>query len=76
MVHHMSWVRSKEGMLQKVSAWGHAGERDWEALVKEEWSREFNGRDLLNTGNRYRILDKPWIEELRERRSRQLKNST
>ena len=76
MVHHMSWVRSKEGMLQKVSAWGHAGERDWEALVKEEWSREFNGRDFLNAGNRYRILDKPWIEELRERRSRQLKNST
>jgi len=76
MVHHMSWVRSKEGMLQKVSAWGHAGERDWEALVKEEWSREFNGRDFLNAGNRYRILDKPWIEELRKRRSRQLKNST
>lgn len=76
MVHHMSWVRTKEGMLQKVSAWGHAGEQDWESLVKEEWSREFNGRDFINAGNTYRILDRPWIEELRERRSVQIKNST
>jgi hypothetical protein len=68
LVHHMSWVRSKEGMLQKVSAWGHAGERDWKALVENEWSRDFNGHDFISASNSYRILDRPWIEELRERR--------
>jgi hypothetical protein len=39
MVHHYSWVRSREEMLRKVRAWGHNRDRDWEKLVEEYFAR-------------------------------------
>jgi hypothetical protein len=48
MVHHFSWVRTKEQMLQKVKAWGHNGDKDWVALIEEEFSRPFNGKCFVN----------------------------
>ena len=48
MCHHYSWVRTKEQMLRKVRSWGHHWERNWEALVEEEFSRPFNGRDFVH----------------------------
>lgn len=49
MIHHYSWVRTKEEMLNKVSNWGHAEDRkDWKSLVEEEFSRPFNGTDFLH----------------------------
>lgn len=48
IVHHYSWVRSKEAMLQKVRSWGHREERNWEKLVENEFSRPFNGRDFVH----------------------------
>ena len=49
MVHHYSWVRTKNEMLKKVENWGHAKDKsDWKALVEEEFSREFTGRDFLH----------------------------
>jgi hypothetical protein len=57
MVHHYSWVRTKEEMLNKVSNWGHAGDRvDWKSLVEEEYSRPFNGNDFLHN-YQYQIVD-------------------
>jgi hypothetical protein len=48
MIHHYSWVRTKEQMLKKVKNWGHAGDRnDWVDKVEEEFSREFNGTDFV-----------------------------
>jgi hypothetical protein len=47
-IHHYSWVRTKEGMLRKVKAWGHRNDRtDWVAMVEEEFSRPFNGTDFV-----------------------------
>ncbi len=57
MLHHYSWVRTKEQMLQKVSAWGHSNERDWKALIEEEFSREFSGTDFVHKYE-YEILPK------------------
>lgn len=50
LVHHFSWVRSKEEMLLKVKNWGHNNDygRNWEDLVNEEFSREFNGTDFVH----------------------------
>lgn len=48
MVHHYSWVRSREALLRKVSAWGHRDERDWRSLVEAEFSREFSGTDFVH----------------------------
>tara|TARA_Y100000310_G_scaffold295841_1_gene327569 strand:+ start:110 stop:835 length:726 start_codon:yes stop_codon:yes gene_type:complete len=48
LVHHYSWVRTKEQMLQKVKAWGHTTDKDWTALIEEEFSRVFNGKCFVN----------------------------
>jgi hypothetical protein len=39
LVHHYSWVRTREQMLRKVRAWGHNRDRDWEKLVAEHFAR-------------------------------------
>jgi len=57
MVHHYAWVRTKEEMLNKVSNWGHAGDKkNWKELVEEEFSRPFNGQDFLHN-YQYKIVD-------------------
>jgi len=48
MMHHFSWVRTKEQMLQKVKSWGHAQDKNWIELVNEEFSRPFNGKDFVH----------------------------
>jgi hypothetical protein len=48
LVHHYSWVRTRDQMLKKVRSWGHARDRNWEALVEEEFSRPFNGTDFVH----------------------------
>ncbi|HSW86062.1 MAG TPA: hypothetical protein VLG49_01025 [Rhabdochlamydiaceae bacterium] len=47
MIHHYSWVRTKEEMLKKVHSWGHHWERNWDQLISEEYSRNFNGKDFV-----------------------------
>lgn len=47
-LHHYSWVRNKEEMLMKVSGWMHQNEKDWNSLIEEEFSREFNGTDFVH----------------------------
>jgi len=42
MIHHYSWVRTKEEMLNKVKSWGHHKDRNWVELVEKEFEREFN----------------------------------
>lgn len=49
MIHHYSWVRTKEQMLRKVKSWSHTHERDWASLVEEEFSRDFNGTCFVKT---------------------------
>jgi len=57
MIHHYSWVRTKEEMLKKVSNWGHARDKgDWKELVEMEYSRPFNGQDFLHN-YQYIIVD-------------------
>jgi hypothetical protein len=56
MVHHYSWVRTKEQMLQKVKAWGHNTDKDWVSLIEEEFSRSFNGTCFVNNYS-YEIID-------------------
>lgn len=59
MIHHYSWVRSKEEMIKKVSTWGHSHERNWIQLVNDEFTREFNGKDFVH-GYKYQTV-KPFI---------------
>lgn len=56
LIHHYSWVRTKDEMLTKVGAWGHKNDKDWKSLVNEEFSKEFNGTDFVH-GYSYRQVN-------------------
>lgn len=56
MIHHFSWVRTKEEMLRKVSNWGHKSDANWNSLIEEEFSRPFNGTDFVH-GYQYNIVE-------------------
>lgn len=56
MLHHYSWVRTKEEMLRKVSAWGHNRDQDWASLVHKEFEHDFTGRDFVH-GYNYIIVE-------------------
>jgi hypothetical protein len=51
LVHHYSWVRNKDQMLLKVKNWGHNNDKNWAQLVKEEFSKDFNGTDFIHNYN-------------------------
>lgn len=58
MIHHYSWVRSKDAMLRKVKNWGHRDDRtDWVAMVNKEFESEVTSThtDFLK-GLRYQIV--------------------
>jgi hypothetical protein len=48
LVHHYSWVRTKEEMLKKVKNWGHKYDKNWNELIEEEFSRPFDGKDFVH----------------------------
>lgn len=56
LVHHFSWVRSKDEMLKKVKNWGHKNDKNWTELIDIEFSRTFNGTDFIH-GYQYNIVD-------------------
>tara|TARA_Y100000034_G_C6835927_1_gene377753 strand:- start:376 stop:1128 length:753 start_codon:yes stop_codon:yes gene_type:complete len=57
LVHHFSWVRTKEEMLSKVKNWGHSNDTiDWVKLVNDEFTNSFNGTDFVH-GYKYNIIE-------------------
>lgn len=46
-IHHYSWVRTHQAMLQKVRSWGHNANQDWVSLVNKEFSAPWRGYDLI-----------------------------
>jgi hypothetical protein len=48
LLHHFSWVRTKEEMIKKVQNWGHNNDRNWIELIEKEFSHPFNGTDFIN----------------------------
>jgi hypothetical protein len=54
--HHFSWARTKEEMLIKTSSWGHKHDRNWQSLIDQEFSHDFNGTDFVH-GYSYNIVD-------------------
>lgn len=56
LVHHYSWVRTKEAMLRKVANWGHKHDKSWVELVEEEFARPFNNTDFVH-GYSYTITE-------------------
>jgi len=48
IMHHFSWVRTKEQMLKKVKSWAHKGDKHWVSLIEEEFQYSFRGRDFVH----------------------------
>lgn len=46
LIHHYSWVRTKEELEKKV-CWGHHLELDWKALIEDEFKTPFTGEDKI-----------------------------
>jgi hypothetical protein len=59
LFHHFSWVRTQEEMLKKVKSWGHKKDRNWEELVRAEFSGPFRGVDFVH-GYRFQTVDPPF----------------
>ena len=51
LCHHYSWVKTKDEMLKKVRCWGHRDERNWVALIEEEFKHEFRKTDFVHNYN-------------------------
>ncbi|MES2344931.1 MAG: hypothetical protein V4494_03215 [Chlamydiota bacterium] len=58
LVHHFSWVRTREEMLFKTKSWGHRRDENWEALIEKEFSSSFRGVDSFY-GLHYEEVE-PW----------------
>lgn len=56
MIHHFSWIGTKEQLLEKIKGWGHAGDKNWGLLIEEEFNRDFNGTDFINN-HKYEIVE-------------------
>jgi acetone carboxylase gamma subunit len=56
VMHHFSWVRTKEEMIKKVSNWGHKNDTNWIELVEEEFKYPFKGVDFVHQYS-YNIVD-------------------
>ncbi len=62
MIHHYSWVKTKEECLLKARNWGHAWEKDWKSLIEEEFSRDFLGKDF--EGRKYEKIPEAYFNPL------------
>lgn len=48
IMHHLSWVRTKEQMLKKVNSWAHKSDKHWVSLIHQEFEYPFKGRDFVH----------------------------
>lgn len=62
MVHHYSWVKTKEEFLQKAPTCPDCFRKNWKEMIEEEFSKEFQGKDF--EGRKYRTLKSPYFDPL------------
>lgn len=48
MIHHYSWVKTKEQMLTKVKTWGHKNDKNWNELIEKEFQKEESLKDFVH----------------------------
>ncbi len=74
VLHHYSWVRTKEEMLEKVRSWGHKHNKDWESLIHEEFSSEFQGKDFVH-GYSFNLVESFIPLDLQAKPSKKIQNA-
>lgn len=62
MVHHYSWVRTKEECLQKAASWGHRHDADWPSLIDEAFSGK--KESILDIPLPFEEIERPFFDPL------------
>lgn len=60
LVHHYSWVRTREECLKKAETWGHKHDEDWPTLIDEA----FHGKTekLFGTTHEFYSIETPYFD--------------
>lgn len=66
LIHHYSWVRTKNELEKKVVTWGHAHEKNWLRSIQEEYDHEFILFDFIHFFHYEKIepLHTPLLKEV------------
>lgn len=60
MVHHYSWVRTREECIQKTKTWGHRNDEDWTKVIEEAFSGKT--KDLFRSSLDFEEIEKPYFD--------------
>lgn len=63
LVHHYSWVRTKEEALQKGRTWGHSNEADWDTLIEDAFQLKNIDR-IFGSDHTFKRIDSPYFDPL------------
>ncbi len=66
MIHHYSWVKTKNECLKKIESWSHHWEKDWKSLIEKEFSHEFTHLDFIDD-REYETIDPPYFDPFSEK---------
>ncbi len=62
LIHHYSWVRTREESLRKANAWSHRSDEDWPKLIERAFSDK-GGKNLFGTDLKFApMLESPYFD--------------
>lgn len=64
LVHHYSWVRTKEECLWKTKTWSHRNDENWPVLIEEAFSGKTER--LFGTTHEFEEISQPYFNPLKE----------
>jgi len=66
LVHHYSWVRTKEEALQKGATWSHRHDRDWVSVIDEAYGEKPKEKPghLFDPPMEMEEIDAPYFDPL------------
>lgn len=60
MVHHYSWVRTREECIRKTETWSHRNDEDWPKVIEEAFSG--NMKDLFRSSLEFKEIEEPYFD--------------
>lgn len=63
LLHHYSWVRTKEECLLKTRTWGHRHDEDWPQVIEEAFSG--NMKRLFGTEHTFKEIPESYFDPLK-----------
>lgn len=63
LVHHYSWVRTKQEALQKGRTWAHRNDADWDALIKDAFQLKNIDR-IFGSDHTFKTIESPYFDPM------------